>query len=110
MQELIKTHKNIMQDSTDEKAGDITAQQFLSKLFKPLTEKIVTTTKAIKALPTLKAITLPPNPSGLPATEANPNAPNETTTELGEIATAYFNRSLIRLKTLILCLAYMTGG
>jgi hypothetical protein len=51
VQELIKTRKNILQDSIDERVGEITAQQSLSKLFKPLTEKIETTTQAIKALP-----------------------------------------------------------
>jgi hypothetical protein len=53
VQELIKTRKNIMQDSIDERVGEITAQQSLSKLFKPLTEKIETSTKAIKEMPTL---------------------------------------------------------
>jgi hypothetical protein len=51
VQELIKTRRNILQDSIDERVGEITAQQSLSKLFKPLTEKIETTTQAIKALP-----------------------------------------------------------
>jgi hypothetical protein len=55
VQELIKTRKNILQDSIDERVGEITAQQSLSKLFKPLTEKIETTTKAIKEMPTSAA-------------------------------------------------------
>jgi hypothetical protein len=40
VQELIKTRRIILQDSIDERVDEITAQQSLSKLFKPLTEKI----------------------------------------------------------------------
>jgi hypothetical protein len=36
----MKTRRNVMQDSIDERVGEITAQQSLSKLFKPFTEKL----------------------------------------------------------------------
>ena len=65
VQELIKTRRNILQDSIDERVGEITAQQSLSKLFKPLTEKIETTTQAIKALP--PALPAPPAAIAPPA-------------------------------------------
>lgn len=73
VQALIKTHKTILQESINEKVGDITAQQSLSQLFKPLTEKIETTIKAILALPTLKAITL----SQYPYVQAIEELPSE---------------------------------
>jgi hypothetical protein len=104
VQELLKTHRNIFQDSIDERVGEITAQQSLSKLFKPLTEKIETTTQAIKALPPalpaaqqLAAIAPPPPAQAPPLAQAIalPSASETTTgqqltTDLGEIATAYF--------------------
>jgi hypothetical protein len=105
VQELIKTRRNILQDSIDERVGEITAQQSLSKLFKPLTEKIETTTQAIKTLPAsppscgvppLPAIASPPPlAQALPLVQASradlPGiTPPATTSELGEIATAYF--------------------
>jgi hypothetical protein len=109
VQELIKTRKNIMQDSIDERVGEITAQQSLSKLFKPLTEKIETTTKAIKEMPTLPQQPVYPAIQAAPplaalapplvtehCTEPQPDqqaaASSQLTTELGEIATAYFKR------------------
>jgi hypothetical protein len=79
VQELIKTRRNIMQDSIDERVGEITAQQSLSKLFKPLTEKIETTTKAIKEMP---AITLPQQPVPPLAALAPPLAADESASEL----------------------------
>jgi hypothetical protein len=99
VQELIKTRRNILQDSIDERVGEITAQQSLSKLFKPLTEKIETTTQAIKALPpalpaapALPAIAPPPPlAQALPLPQASSEVPSQQlTTDLGEIATAYF--------------------
>jgi hypothetical protein len=110
VQELIKTRKNILQDSIDERVGEIDAQQSLSKLFKLLTEKIETTTQAIKALPVLPA---PPPlaaiapPPLVPAMAQAPSlaqasiapvpdqtaASSQLTTDLGEKATAYFKRS-----------------
>jgi anti-anti-sigma regulatory factor len=63
VQELINARKNIMQVSISEKIRDIMAQQSLSKLFKPVTEKIETTAEEIRALP---AITLPQQTFGLP--------------------------------------------
>jgi hypothetical protein len=75
VQELIKTRKNILQDSIDERVGEITAQQSLSKLFKPLTEKIETTTQAIKTLPTLPAIQAAPPLAAIappPSAQATP--------------------------------------
>jgi hypothetical protein len=113
VQELIKTRKNILQASIDERVGEITAQQSLSKLVKPLTEKIETTTQAIKALPPalsaappLPAIAPPPLAQAIalpsasepplmgfttPASSALPTVPSQhDATELGEIATVYF--------------------
>jgi hypothetical protein len=119
VQELIKTRKNILQDSIDERVGEITAQQSLSKLFKPLTEKIETTTQAIKALPPvlpaiqaappLAALAPPPLAPALaqapPLAQAHRNPACERpagysklTTELGEIATAYFKRFTTKTK------------
>jgi hypothetical protein len=109
VQELIKTHRNILQDSIDERVRQITAQQSLSKLFKPLTKKIETTTQAIKALPPAPpAIQAAPPLAALapslaqapPLAQASIAIPlasdvqqaTTSTTELGEIATAYFKR------------------
>lgn len=50
MQELIKAPRNSLQDSVNEKVRDLTADQSLSKLFEPLTEKIETKTKAIESI------------------------------------------------------------
>jgi hypothetical protein len=117
VQELIKTRKNILQDSIDERVGEITAQQSLSKLFKPLTEKIETTTQAIKALPPagsscntgsttasrVSPAALAQAPPLAQASIATPLASDvqqaaASTTELGEIATAYFKRFTTKTK------------
>jgi hypothetical protein len=115
VQELLKTRRNILQDSIDERVGEITAQQSLSKLFKPLTEKIETTTQAIKALPVLPAppplAAIAPPPLAPALAQAPPlaqasiaPAPDQTaassqlTTDLGEIATAYFKRFTTKTK------------
>jgi hypothetical protein len=104
-----------LQDSIDETVGETTAQQSLSKLFKPLTEKIETTTQAIKALPVLPApprlAALAPPPLAPALAQAPPlaqasiaPAPDQTaassqlTTELGEISTAYFKRFTTKTK------------
>ncbi len=83
VQELIKTRRAIKQDSINERVGDIKLQQDQTKLFKPLTDKIVSSaasfgsvieptlkdlTSTVKALPStisesIKAITLPQYPS-----------------------------------------------
>jgi hypothetical protein len=107
VQKLIKTRKNILQDSIDERVGEITAQKLLFKLFKPLTEKIETTTQAVTALPQqpvlpaiqaappLVALAPPPLAPALAPPLAS-DAPDQqaaaSTTELGKIATAYFKR------------------
>jgi hypothetical protein len=114
VQQLIKTRNNILQDSIDERVRQITAQQSLSKLFKPLTEKIETTTQAIKALPQqpvlpaiqaappLAAFTPPPLAPALTQASIASAAPDQqasaSTTELGEIATAYFKRFTTKTK------------
>jgi hypothetical protein len=117
VQELIKTRKNILQDSIDGRVGEIIAQQSLLKLFKPLTEKIETTIQAIKALPqqpALPAIQAAPPLAALapPLVQAPPLAKasiatplasdvlqaTTSTTELGEIATAYFKRFTTKTK------------
>jgi hypothetical protein len=106
VQELIKTYKNILQDSIDERVGEITALQSLSKLLKPLTEMIETTTQAIKTLLILPAIqAAPPLPAVAPPTpagselashaQAPPSAPpsppgQQVTTKLGKTSTEYF--------------------
>jgi hypothetical protein len=105
VQELIKTRRNTMQGLIDEIVGEITAQQSLSKLFKPLTEKIETTTKAIKempqqpvypaiqAAPPLAQASIASAPLITPAgSELASQQAAVSTTELGEIATAYFKR------------------
>jgi hypothetical protein len=103
VQELIKTRKNILHDSIDERVDEITAQQSLSKLFKSLTEKIETTTQAIKTLPTLPAA--PPLPAIAPPPLAqastlasDPSTSSQLTTELGKIATEYFKRFTTKTK------------
>jgi hypothetical protein len=100
--------------------SEITAQQSPSKLFKPLTEKIETTTQAIKAIPpVLPAIqaapslaTLAPPPLAPALAQAPPltqasiatllasdvQKATTSTTELGEIATAYFKRYTTKTK------------
>jgi hypothetical protein len=120
VQELIKTRKNILQDSIDERGGEITAQQSLSKLFKPLTEKIETTTQAIKALPpvlpTIQAApplaALAPPPLAPALAQAPPLAQasiasaldqqvatsSQVTTKLGRIVTEYFKLFTIKTK------------
>ena len=40
VQQLINTRKEILQDSVNEKAGDIKWQQDLAKMYKPLAEKV----------------------------------------------------------------------
>jgi hypothetical protein len=95
VQELIKTHRNILQDSINEKVGEITTQQSLSRL----TEKIETTTQAIKTLPVLPAIQAAPQLAALPPPSAQapplaqalvPPPGQQVTTKLGEIATDSF--------------------
>jgi hypothetical protein len=116
VQELIRTRKTILQESIDERVGEVTAQQSLSKLFKPLTEKIETTTQAIKALPQqpvlraiqaappLAALAPPPlAPAVAQASIATPLASDvqqatTSTTELGEITTAYLKRFTTKTK------------
>jgi hypothetical protein len=101
-------------------SGESTEQQSLSKLFKPLTEKIEKATEAIKEMPALPqqpvyhaiqaapplaplAALAPPLVTDDSASEARAReAPlarsSKLTTELGEIATAYFNRFTSRNK------------
>jgi hypothetical protein len=117
VQELIKTRKNILQDSIDERVGEITAQQSLSKLFKPLTEKIEKTTEAInqmpqqpvypaiQAAPPLAALAPPLAQATAALTSSLETAPDQqadvntvSTTELGEIAAAYFKRFTTKTK------------
>jgi hypothetical protein len=111
VQELITTRRNILQDSTDERVGEITEQQTLLKLFKQLTEKIETTSQAIKellqqpvlpaiqAVPPLAALAPPPLAPALAPPLANDvQQATTSTTELGEIATAYFKRFTTKTK------------
>ncbi len=106
-QEFLNTKKNIQQNCLAEKMGDIGMQAELAKLYKPITEsqaaqsaaltrEIVdlkqSTSTALQALPAssssqLRPIQFPNYPSitaGLPAAAAE-----ETTLELGPIATKY---------------------
>ena len=63
VQQLINTRKEILQDSINEKVGDIKLQQDLAKMYKPLAEivepALSTLTTTMKALPTtlMRAIT-----------------------------------------------------
>ena len=64
VQQLINTRKEILQDSINEKFGDIKFQQDLTKMYQPVTEKVEPVLSTMKALPTtltesMKAITFP---------------------------------------------------
>jgi hypothetical protein len=75
VQELINTRRAIMQDSINERLGDAKLYQDSTKLFKPLSEKIESSSKVlepivstVKALPStitesIKAITFPQYPT-----------------------------------------------
>lgn len=88
VKELIITRKHIVQDSISEKVGDITAQQSLSKLVKPVTEKIEA---AAKALPTPSNI-LAIEPPHSTEQDVFSQVPGNAATELGEIAAEYLKR------------------
>ena len=96
VQQLINTRKEILQDSINETFGDIKFQQDLTKMYKPLTEKVEPVLSTMKALPTtltesMKAITFPTVQAieGLPLTSP-PSSPPPM--ELGEIATEYLRK------------------
>ena len=105
--ELVNARKNILNNSINERIGDISQQRELTKQYKPLLqgittasselanikENLSTTNTALQALPTtlsesMKNITFPQFPS----VQALEDVPADPPIELGEIATAYLRK------------------
>ena len=107
VQEFLKTKRNIQHNFLTERLCDVSLQQELTKLYKPITNAQTRTQRAlnenlgaIKALPvtlatsistSLKSITLPQYPS-IEVFEDAPEAPEQAVLQLGELATQYLQQ------------------